>query len=476
MKKKTVLAIDLGAASGRVMAVGFDGRSLSVEELNRFPNTTVTINGTLTWDFLRLWGDIQTGIGRGMAHNPAGLGVDTWGVDFGLLDRRGDLLGNPVHYRDSRTEGMMALAFERVGKARIYAQTGIQFMDLNTLYQLMSLVENDSPQLAIAETFLASPDLLNYWLTGTKVSERTIASTTQLLNPLTGGWATDLMDDLGIPSRIFPAIVDPGARVGAFQGVPVFATASHDTASAVAAVPMTTPNAAYLSSGTWSLAGLEMDHPILTPEALAANVTNEAGAFGTITLLRNTTGMWILQQCRDTWAKAGQSYSYADLTTLAGQAPALVSVIDPNAPLFTPPGDHPTRIRDYCRSTGQPVPESVGEVVRAVLQGLALAYRDTLDDLAALTGRTLDALHIVGGGSQNDLLNQMAADVTGLPVLAGPVEATVLGNALIQLIALGEIADLAQARQIVGAMGGIRRFDPSGKEGQEHWDRVYREK
>ena len=305
MKKKTVLAIDLGASSGRVMAVGFDGRSLSVEELNRFPNTTVTINGTLTWDFLRLWGDIQTGIGRGMDHKPAGLGVDTWGVDFGLLDRRGDLLGNPIHYRDSRTDGMMALAFERVGKERIYAQTGIQFMDLNTIYQLMSLVENDSPQLAVAETLLTSPDLLNYWLTGAKVSERTIASTTQLLNPLTGGWATDLMDDLGIPSHIFPAIVDPGARVGAFQGVPVFATASHDTASAVAAVPMTTPNAAYLSSGTWSLAGLEMDRPILTPEALAANVTNEAGAFGTITLLRNTTGMWIVQQCRETLGQGG---------------------------------------------------------------------------------------------------------------------------------------------------------------------------
>jgi rhamnulokinase len=459
MTTKTVLAVDLGAESGRVMAVGFDGRHLNVEELHRFPNTSVMVNGTLTWDFLRLWGDIQTGIGRGMEHTPAGISVDTWGVDFGLLDRRGDLLGNPVHYRDSRTEGVMARTLDRVGRERVYAETGIQFMEINTIFQLMSLVEQDSPQLAVADTLLTSPDLLNYWLTGAKVSERTIASTTQLLRP-DGTWATGLMADLGIPQHIFPEVVEPGVSLGDFRGIPVFTSGCHDTANAVAAVPMTTANPAYISSGTWSLIGLEMDRAILTPAALAANVTNEAGVYGTYTLLHNVTGMWILQQCRAAWAKEGDRYSYAELTELAEEAPPLPSVIDPGHASFMPPGDHRKRVQAYCRETGQPVPESVGEIVATVLAGLAHSYRTVLDRLAALTGRTVDAVHIVGGGSQNDLLNQMTADATGLPVLAGPVEATVLGNALVQLIALGEIADLAQARQIVGDMGGIRRFEP----------------
>ncbi|MCA9956941.1 MAG: hypothetical protein KC434_19560, partial [Anaerolineales bacterium] len=281
MDKKTVLAVDLGAESGRVMAVHFDGSRLHLEELHRFPNTTVIVNGTLHWNFLRLWDDIQTGIAKGKALNPASIGVDTWGVDFGLLDRQGNLIGNPVHYRDGRTAQMMESAFAKVPKADIFAQTGVQFMPINTLYQMLSLVASGSPQLQIAETFLTAPDLLNYWLTGAKVCEFSIATTTQLFDPSTDTWATGLMDQLGIPSHIFPEIVPPGTRLGSYDGIPVIAPACHDTGSAVAAVPTATQDFAYISSGTWSLVGLEVTQPILTPEALAANVTNEGGVYGT---------------------------------------------------------------------------------------------------------------------------------------------------------------------------------------------------
>jgi rhamnulokinase len=308
MSSKTVLTVDLGAESGRVSAVNFDGRQLVLEELYRFPNTPVTVNGTLHWDFLRLWADIQAGIKKGRALQPASIGVDTWGVDFALLDRQGNLIGNPVHYRDGRTANMMARAFAKVPQAEIFAQTGIQFMPINTLYQLLSLVESRSPQLQIAETFLTAPDLLNYWLTRVKLCEFSNATTTQLYNPTAANWATEIIAKLGIPSHIFPEIVPPGTRLGAFEGIPVIAPACHDTGSAVAAVPAQEANFAYISSGTWSLVGLEVDKPILTPEALAANVTNEGGVYGTYRLLKNVIGLWILQQCRAAWAAAGQVY------------------------------------------------------------------------------------------------------------------------------------------------------------------------
>jgi rhamnulokinase len=358
MAQVTVLAIDLGAESGRVMAVGFNGRSLHLQELHRFPNTTVSVNGTLHWDFLRLWGDIQTGIAKGQALRPASIGVDTWGVDFGLLDSQGSLIGNPVHYRDGRTQGMMETAVAKVPRADIFAQTGIQFMPINTLYQLLSLVESGSPQLKIADTFLTAPDLLNYWLTGAKVCEFSNATTTQLLNPTTHAWATDLMDKLGIPSHIFPEVAPPGTCLGSYEGIPVIAPACHDTGSAVAAVPAQGRDFAYISSGTWSLVGLEVDEPILTPEALAANVTNEGGVYGTYRLLKNVMGLWILQQCRATWAAAGQNYSYGELVALAKEAEPLTAVFNPNAPTFLTPGDHPQRIQDYCRQTGQPPPNA----------------------------------------------------------------------------------------------------------------------
>ena len=470
MAVKTVLAVDLGAESGRVMAVHFDGAHLSLEELHRFPNTTVTINGTLHWNFLRLWDDIQAGIAKGKAHNPASLGVDTWGVDFGLLDKQGNLVGNPVHYRDGRTTNMMERAFSKVPQADIFAQTGIQFMPINTVYQLLSLVETNSPQLQIADTFLTAPDLLNYWLTGQKVCEFSNATTTQLFNPATGNWATEIIDQLGIPNHIFPDIVQPGTRLGEFEGIPVIAPACHDTGSAVAAVPALSDQFAYISSGTWSLVGLEVESPILTEAALAANVTNEGGVYGTYRLLKNVMGLWILQQCRATWAEAGKEYTYAELVEAAKGAQPLQLLFDPNDSRFLAPGDHPQLIRDFCEQSGQPVPQTVGEIVRSVLESLAMAYREVLDQVTAVSNKTVEAIHIVGGGSQNDLLNQFTANATGLPVVTGPVEATVIGNAIVQLIALGELSDLQQARAILAKMAGLKRYEP---EKTAAWESAY---
>lgn len=466
----TVLAVDLGAESGRVMAVHYDGAGLRLEEVHRFPNVPVRVRDTLHWDILRLWRDVQDGIAKGRALGPASVGVDTWAIDFGLLDAQGALLGNPVHYRDRRTEGMMEHVFGRVGRADVFERTGIQFMPINTLYQLASLAERQSPQLAMAETFLTVPDLLNYWLTGARCCEFTNATTTQLYDARRGAWATDLMEPLGIPTHIFPEVVRPGTRLGDYEGLPVIAPACHDTGSAVVGVPATSPRYAYISSGTWSLVGLEVAQPVIGPDALAANVTNEGGAYGTTRLLKNVMGLWIVQQCRATWQAAGQSYSYAEMARLAAEAPPLRSVIAPNDERFLPPGDHPALVRAFCAERGQEVPQTDGALVRCVLESLALASRDVLETLGTLTGQPVETLHIVGGGIQNELLCQMTADATGLPVLAGPAEATVLGNALVQLIALGEIANLAEARQLVAGMGETRRYEPRRT---EDWDAAY---
>lgn len=473
MPGKTVLAIDLGAESGRVVAVHFDGQQLALEELHRFPNLPVAVNDTLHWDVICLWGEVQAGIEKGKRFQPASLGLDAWGVDFGLLDRQGKLIGNPVHYRDVRTAGMMEIAFSRVPREEIFTQTGIQFMPINTLYQLLSLVESKSPHLQIADTFMTVPDLFNYWLTGEKACEFSNATTTQLFNPTTASWAIDLMDSLGVPSRIFPHIIPPGTRLGISAGIPVIAPACHDTGSAVAAVPAQGTDFAYISSGTWSLVGLEVPEPILTREALAANLTNEGGVYGTFRLLKNVMGLWILQQCRAAWESAGKDYSYTELVDMAQHVEPLVSVFDPDHPDFLTPGDHPQRIRDLCRRTNQLVPETPASVVRSVLESLALAYRRVLESVCAVAGRRISVLHIVGGGSQNQLLNQMTADATGLPVISGPVEATLFGNALLQLVTLGEISDLNQGRQILAGLAELKRYEPQGSQ-KPAWDAAYR--
>ncbi|HUM68322.1 MAG TPA: FGGY family carbohydrate kinase, partial [Chloroflexota bacterium] len=343
MASKSVLAVDLGAESGRVMAVQFNGRALHLTPLYRFPNQTVSLQGTLYWDVLDLWREIQAGIEKAKPLHPASVGVDGWGVDFGLLDRQGHLIGNVVQYRDGRTQGMMELAFDHIGQELIYSQTGIQFARVNTLYQLLSMVQRQSPLLEIAHTFLTVPDLFHYWLSGTAVCEFTIASTTQLLNPRTQEWAADIMAAAHIPSHIFPPVVPPGTQLGQYQGIPVITPASHDTGSAVAAVPAvavpaTHAHFAYISSGTWSLVGLEVSQPIITEAALRANITNEGGVYGSIRLLKNVMGLWLAQQCRDNWARAGRAYSYGELETLATAVPPLLSLINPDDPIFLPPG------------------------------------------------------------------------------------------------------------------------------------------
>lgn len=459
MSPKNVIAIDLGAESGRVIQVGFDGEQLTLEDIHRFPNIPVQTRGTLHWDVLRLWHEITTGIHLAAA-NASSIGVDTWGVDFALLDRDGNLLGSPVHYRDKRTEGMMEWVFERVPRRTVFERTGIQFIILNTLYQIASLAHAKSHQLEVASTFLTVPDLINYWLTGARVCEFSNATTTQFYNPRTANWDFETLSALGVPTPIFPEIIQPGTRLGAYNGIPVIAPACHDTGSAVVGVPATTPNFAYLSSGTWSLLGLEIDKPVINDAIYAANLTNEGGAYHTTRFLKNVAGLWLAQQSRVAWREQGSEYSYEQLAAEAAKAEPFRSLIDPDEPAFLPPGDMPARIREFCRRTDQPIPETVGQVMRAIYESLALKYRLVLENLITLSGRTVDHLHIIGGGTQNKLLCQMTADAIGRVVLAGPIEATAIGNAIVQFISLGELANIGQAREILSRTVNLARYEP----------------
>ncbi len=453
---KTVLAIDLGAESGRVMAVHFDGTSLELEELHRFTNPSTMIHGTLYWDFLHLWRNIQHGIEKGQQHNPASLGVDTWGVDFGLLDANGNLVANPVHYRDDRTEGMLEKAFATVPQAEIYKNTGIQFMRINTLYQLLSMA--DSPVLDIAETFLTAPDLLNYWLTGAKVCEFTNATTTQMLNPATKDWARDMLNKLNIPTHILPEIAQPGTRIGTYDNIPVITPACHDTGSAVAGVPTQSNDFAYISSGTWSLVGLEVPDAIVSDAAFEANMTNEGGVYDTYRFLKNVMGLWILQQCRTTWG--ADKYSYDDLVVAAEGAEPLQYIFDVDDERFLGPGNHPELIQAWFSEHNLSIPQTVGEITRAVLESLALKYGQVLNKLTTISGQHVSTIHIVGGGSQNRLLNQFTANATGCEVVTGPIEATVIGNAMVQLIALGELGNIQEARQLLASLPNMQRYTP----------------
>jgi len=480
--KKVYLAVDLGAESGRVMAGEWNGRKLALKEIHRFPNGPVALPDGLHWDFLRLYGDIKQGLRQAVAsygRATRSLGVDTWGVDFGLIDSHGALVGNPFHYRDSRTDGMMEKAFRVISRERIYAQTGIQMMQLNTLFQLYAMVRAKSPLMDIADTLLFAPDLLTFWMTGRVCNERTIASTSQCLNPVNGRWAADVLRKLGIPMRIFRAIVEPGTAVGPLRGeaetaigapLQVVAVGSHDTASAVAAVPAERGPFAFLSSGTWSLLGVETGHPTITPQTLEYNLTNEGGVCHTIRLLKNIMGLWLVQQCRQTWRAAGRDLGYDELTNLAAGAPAFLAAINPDDPLFFPPGDMPARIRQYCARTRQKAPREPGQFVRVALESLALAYRRVVDQLASVTGQRPAALHVVGGGSQNALLNQFAANATGVPVFAGPVEATAAGNILMQMLADGEIRSLPEGRGIVRRSFPVRTFKPQHT---DEWNEAY---
>ena len=469
-----VAAVDLGASGGRVMlgAVG-RGRQLKLHELHRFPNVPVRVLGTLHWDVLALFQGVLDGLGAAARAGAglASLGIDTWGVDYGLLDADGTLLGNPVHYRDTRTEGMAGQVLARVPAAELYAITGIQQLPLNTIFQLAAAV--GTPQLAAARTLLMIPDLLAYWLTGQAGAEVTNASTTQLYDVRAQAWATSLMTRVGIPPGIFPPLRRPGDTIGELlprittetglaTPVPVLAVGSHDTASAVAAVPAQGPGFAYISCGTWSLVGMELPGPVLSEASFKANFTNEAGIDGTIRYLRNVMGLWLLQESMRTWSARGTPADLDTLLAAAAEAPALRAVIDPDDPHFLTPGDMPGRIAHACRRTGQDPPADPGATVRCILDSLALAYRRTIAEVQELSGRHVDTVHIVGGGARNALLCQLTADACGLPVVAGPVEAAALGNVLVQARALGAAPDdLAGMRQLLRQTQNLHRFAPS---------------
>jgi rhamnulokinase len=474
---RNFLAFDLGASGGRAIIGRFDGERLALDDVHRFPNGPTQLptayGASLFWDILRLFGEIKEGLAKAVSccgGDLVSLGLDTWGVDFGLLDKAGVLLGKPYHYRDNRTDGMMDEAFRRVPRSELFAATGIQFMQINTLFQLLSLAVRRDPTLAAADKLLMIPDLLNYWLTGRAVSEYTIASTTQFLDPFTRDWARPLLERLGLPTHILPPIVEPGTLLGALlphvadetgvRGLTVVAPACHDTAAAVAAVPAAGSDFAYLSSGTWSLIGAETRAPVVNERSLAFNFTNEGGVCGTIRLLKNITGLWIIQESRRTWASQGHALSWDDITAQASRAPAFTALIDVDARDFASPGDMPGRIRAYCGRTGQPIPEGIGAVARVVYESLALKYRWGLERLEELVGRRLAPLHIVGGGAQNRLLNQFTADALGRPVVAGPVEATAAGNLLMQLLATGHIASLAQGRDLIRRSFGAEVYEP----------------
>lgn len=469
----TMAAADLGAQSGRVALGHFDGERLSVVEVHRFPNVPVRVHGTLHWDVLRLYDGVLEGL-RAAAHETSGqvdsVGIDTWGVDFALLDRAGRLVQNPVHHRDLRSDRGMELVLGRVPARVLYERTGIQLMPINTVFQLAAMVAADDPALETAETLLLVPDLLHYWLSGTVGCELTNATTTACFDPRAGAWAADLLARLGIPVRLFPEVVPPGTLLGPLRddvaeetrlrGTTVIAPTTHDTASAVASVPFRRPGAAYISAGTWSLVGLEIGEPLIDDRTFAANLTNEGGVAGTFRLLRNVTGLWLLHECRRAWAIDGSDWSFDELVAMAEEAAPLRSLIDPNDPSFAAPGDMPRRIRAFCARTGQQPPHTPGEVVRCALESIALRHRHAIATLREAVGAEPPEVHVVGGGARNRLLCQWTADATGLPVLAGPEEATQIGNLVVQALALGELASLEEAREVVRASFAPALYEP----------------
>lgn len=481
---KDYLAFDLGAESGRAIVGRFDGRKLTLETIHRFANPTVRLLDTLHWNTPGQFSELLEGlrIAGDQGLKLAGLGVDTWGVDFGLFGADGSLLGLPVHYRDARTDGMLEEAFRRLGRERIFQRTGIQFMQLNTLYQLLAMKLANAPQLDVAAKLLLTPDIFNYWLSGVQTSETSIASTTQFWDPVAAAWCTDLLADLGIPTGFLPDVVAPGTVLGPLLGsiaestgvgaVPVIAPAGHDTGSAVAAVPAEGGDHAYLSSGTWSLMGIESPTPLITEQTLALNFTNEAGVDGTIRFLKNIMGLWLVQQVRASLVRAGDDQDYAALTAAAAAAPAFGPIVDPDHAAFLNPADMPTAIREVCEQTGQPAPESTGPLVRCCLESLALKYRWVVSKLEEVRGAAIDVINIVGGGTQNRLLSQLTADCTGKQVVCGPIEATATGNLLMQVRATGELASLAEVRQVVRNSFELERFEPDTSTAAR-WDDAY---
>jgi rhamnulokinase len=494
MAEHISIAIDMGASSGRHVAGHFNGDRLELSEVHRFDNVPIDAAGTKYWNLLNLWNEVSIGLQKGAAQhskNLGSIGVDTWGVDFALLGRNDELLSMPVHYRDVRTEGMMDAAINAVTRAEIFAQSGLQFMPINTLYQLMAMQRAGSAVLEAAERFLMMPDLFHWLLTGVKSNEFTNATTTQFLHPTTRTWSKELLQKLSIPTRMFGDVIQPGTVLGGLrselaaqfglQNTKVIAPGTHDTASAVLAVPARSaaagsgqsgamPDWCYISSGTWSLMGLEIPQPIVSQRCLELNFTNEGGIGNTTRLLKNIGGLWLVQECRRIWKEQGTTYSWDQMAQMASEASPLRSLINPNDAAFHAPKNMPTAIQEFCKKTGQTVPNTVGEVIRTALESLALCYRQVLGWLEELTGAKIKTIHIAGGGTQNRLLSQMTADATGRAVLAGPVEATALGNILMQLVALGKVGSIAEARELVRKSFTVDEFTPQNS---AQWNEAY---
>ena len=468
--KATVLAFDLGASSGRAIRGVYDSGSFSWEELHRFENNPAEKDGHFRWNFGELMREIRVGIDKAGAFDS--VAFDTWGVDFGLLDASGRLLADPVHYRDGRTDGILGEALRTMDGETLYGETGTQLLQIDTLFQLLALQKQEPETLRQAKKLLLMPDLFRFSLCGAVSSERSAASTAQLLRLPQGEWSQTICRAFGLPEGLLPPLAESGAPVGKLpeNGALVLATAGHDTQCAVAALPDPAPDAAFLSCGTWSLLGCELDAPILTPESMRLGLSNEWGANGKINYLKNIIGLWLIQESRRAWKRTGESYSYADLERLALAAELLRCFIDPDDPVFTPPGDLPGRVQTYCRETGQYVPQTVGEIMRCIYESLALKYRFAIEQLQQATGKRFGTLHVLGGGAKDDLLCRMTADAAGVRVVAGPVEATALGNLMLQLCALGVLPSLEEGRRMIARRESLKTFEP--KQSQA-WETAY---
>ena len=483
MANLNMLAIDLGASSGRGIVGSYDGNKLTLRENHRFSNDPMFVNGRFTWDILRIFFEIKNSITKTVidGDDVSSMGIDTWGVDYGLIDRHGRLMANPTHYRDTRTVGITDYVSQFVSPEEIYRVTGIQAIDFNTLNQLAAEKRDNPEGMDMADKLLFIPDLLNYFLTGKMATEYTIASTGMILDAAKRDFSYELLDKLGIRKDIFAPIVQPCTDLGTLlpqindevgkNRIRVHTVASHDTASAVIAVPAKGEDFIYISSGTWSLMGMELNQPLINDATRAANFTNEGGANGTIRFLKNIMGLWVLQESRRQWKREGKEYSFAQMEAWAKEAQPFRSLINPDDASFNTPGNMPEKIRDFCRKTGQPVPESVGEVVRCIYESLALKYRYTVENIQNLRGKSATAINVVGGGTKDHFLSQMTADACGLHVCAGPEEATAIGNLVMQMMAAGELKTLAEAREVVANSFEMKHYEPTADRAM--WDDVY---
>ena len=480
-KEKKVLAFDFGASSGRAMLGSFDGEGIKLEEIHRFSNDPVVINKTMYWDILRLMHEIKQGLIKAKVYDFESIGIDTWGVDFGLLDQKGYLLENPVHYRDTRTQGMLVESFKKISKERFYKITGNQFMELNTVFQLLSLVKERPELLERVDKMLLMPDLMNYMLTGNKATEYSIASTTQLLNANHRNWSDEVLESLEIPKNILTDIIKTGTKVGILSEeianeleiprVEVIAVAEHDTQSAMIAVPAKEEDFIFLSCGTWSLLGTELTEPIINEKSNTYNITNEGGYGDKISFLKNIIGLWLIQESRRQWIREGKEYSFAELEKEASITKPFKCFIDPDAPEFVSPGNIPKRIREFCHRTGQEIPETMGEIVRCINESLALKYRIALEEIKDCTNKNYENIYIVGGGNQSSLLCQMTANACRCNVVSGSSEATVLGNVIIQFISLGIIKDIKTAREIISKSNETKHYK---NQDEEIWNEAYK--